>query len=973
MDRRDFIRLTSFAAGALPLRGFGRTWGLAGVVPGAGAAGRADAGGLYTIFQDPAGQYRPFVRWWWNGDRVTAEELLRELDVMKTAGIGGVEINPIKFPGEADAMGIPSLLYLSDEWLDALAAALKGAKEKGIVCDMIVGSGWPYGGEFLSREEQTQMVALGTRDLTGGQKVTISKKELLDSVHPAFVSAYADPLKELFTLRLVPAQLNGLDQVVTLDGQLKDDQLTIEVPEGPHVLYYLVKITGFMAVINGAPGASGPVLNHYDKAAVEKYLDRISDKLTTRLGRLGDYFRAFFTDSIELEGANWCSDMYAQFRQRRGYDLEPWLPFVLFKVGEMGNAVHEAYGAQFGPSLQERVGLVRYDLEMTKRELFEERFIKTFAGWCTKHGVKSRMQAYGMDCDPIASGMMVDIPECETWIWTDAIDDFGTGDYRKGRNYTMINKFVSSSAHLSGRRLISCEEMTNTDDPFHGTLERIKLAGDQSMLSGVTASILHGFNYSPPEAPFPGWVRYGSYFNEHNTWWPYFRLWADYKARLSAVFQQCDMQAAVAVLHPMADMASKYGFQRDPYPNVVYPRYVHKIWEAVHQNGHGCDYVSEEVLGQCTVRGGALVYGRRAYKALLLPEVESITSGTAAVLKKFADGGGKLIFIDKTPHLSAGLQDHARRSARIKDTVDGLLRKHPHTTGVRSIDEEDMVGWFKGLASEFGLVAEVAVSHPVDYVSTLHYSDGTNDLYFFVNYSGTRSNSFEAVFPVGDKEAWCWDAETGGRCLYADGGGAGAGSGSGAGAKNVLTLTLEPAESRLIVFGPGAGGEAAAECRFITKAALKVDETCRVIPEWQVTFHHVDGTVRTVTMEELKAFDAQSEWHGFAGTIEYRGKLVRKGDMVEDGARRIWLDLGHLRDVSEVEINGRVIGVKWYGEHLYEISGDVRAGDNNLTIRVVTTLGNYMKTLQHNLTAHNWTRRSPYYPVGLEGVGVYRE
>jgi len=599
--------------------------------------------------------------------------------------------------------------------------------------------------------------------------------------------------------------------------------------------------------------------------------------------------------------------------------------------------------------------LVRYDLETTKHELFEERFIKTFASWCTKHGVKSRMQAYGMDCDPITSGMMVDIPECETWIWTDAIDEFGTGDYRKGRNYTMINKFVSSAAHLSGRRLISCEEMTNTDDPFHGTLERIKLAGDQSMLSGVTGSILHGFNYSPPEAPFPGWVRYGSYFNEHNTWWPYFRLWSDYKARLSAVFQQCDMQAAVAVLHPMADMASKYGFQRDPYPNVSYTPYVHKIWEAIHQNGHGCDYLNEQIIAECKVADGALIYGRRRYKSLILPDVESVSPATAVVLRKFADAGGKIIFINKTPHLSAGLQDHAHRSEKIKDVVDGLLRKHPRTTGVRSIDEQDMVGWFKGLASEFGLVGEMAISHPVDYMSTLHYSDGVNDLYFFVNYSGTRSNSFEAVFPTGDKEAWCWDAETGQRCLFPP-----------SGSKHVLSMNLGPAESRLIVFGPDAGKGNSCDL-----ASVSIHEKARataVAGPWEVHFHHFDGVVRKTNLAELKPFDEQSEWKAFAGTIEYRGIL-----RVDGASGRLWLDLGHLRDVSELELNGRIIGAKWYGEHLYEITGQVVAGDNNLTIRVVTTLGNYMMTMQHNLAAHNWTRRTPFYPVGLAGVTLYTE
>ena len=40
------------------------------------------------------------------------------------------------------------------------------------------------------------------------------------------------------------------------------------------------------------------------------------------------------------------------------------------------------------------------------------------------------------------------------------------------------------------------------------------MTGDQSNLSGVTHSILHGFNYSPLEVPFPGWIMYGAFLNE---------------------------------------------------------------------------------------------------------------------------------------------------------------------------------------------------------------------------------------------------------------------------------------------------------------------------------------------------------------------------------------------------------------------------------------------------------------------------
>ena len=62
----------------------------------------------------------------------------------------------------------------------------------------------------------------------------------------------------------------------------------------------------------------------------------------------------------------------------------------------------------------------------------------------------------------------------------------GDEDYRRGRGYTMINKYVSSAAHLTGKRLVSCEEMTNTYLVFNATLELLKLGSDQSALSGIT-------------------------------------------------------------------------------------------------------------------------------------------------------------------------------------------------------------------------------------------------------------------------------------------------------------------------------------------------------------------------------------------------------------------------------------------------------------------------------------------------------
>ena len=56
------------------------------------------------------------MRWWWNGDCIEVDELERELDIMKAAGIGGVEINPIKKPDGGDDFDYQCYEWLSPEW-----------------------------------------------------------------------------------------------------------------------------------------------------------------------------------------------------------------------------------------------------------------------------------------------------------------------------------------------------------------------------------------------------------------------------------------------------------------------------------------------------------------------------------------------------------------------------------------------------------------------------------------------------------------------------------------------------------------------------------------------------------------------------------------------------------------------------------------------------------------------------------------
>jgi len=485
---------------------------LAGVVAFAGAP---TSGDMYRQFQNPDNCYRPFVRWWWNGDKVEAAELVRELRLLKDAGIGGVEINPIEFPAKEDPLEKKALTWLSDEWIEALQTVFDEADRLGMTCDLIVGSGWPFGAETLPRDQRASVMLTYAQEVEGGTTVELSKFGIFKAVDPGVTVVNPRRTCELVSMKLVPDPINDISEAVDVTDRFDGDVITIQVPEGKHVIYALVRFDSFACVINGAPGAAGSILNHMDAAAVRGYLDRMADAIEAKTGPLSKHLRAFFVDSMELEGNNWTSDFAEEFLRRRGYDLMPWLPFTMFKVGRLGNVESYEFGAKKGEDFQDKVNRVRFDFELTKAELLQERYVATYTAWCREKGVKSRAQAYGRGFFQLEPSMEHDIPEGESWT-TNYLkhrlgEEMGDEDYRRGRGYTMINKYVSSAAHLTGKRLVSAEEMTNTYKVFTTSLEFLKVGSDMSAISGTTHSIWHGFNYSPAEAEFPGWVQYGSY------------------------------------------------------------------------------------------------------------------------------------------------------------------------------------------------------------------------------------------------------------------------------------------------------------------------------------------------------------------------------------------------------------------------------------------------------------------------------
>jgi hypothetical protein len=85
------------------------------------------------------------------------------------------------------------------------------------------------------------------------------------------------------------------------------------------------------------------------------------------------------------------------------------------------------------------------------------------------------------------------------------------------------------------------------------------------------------------------------------------------------------------------------------------------------------------------------------------------------------------------------------------------------------------------------------------------------------------------------------------------------------------------------------------------------------------------------------------------------------------------LNLGQVHGVSEVFVNGKSCGVKWYGRRIHLLKDMLVSGENTIEVHVTTTMGNYIKRMKDCPTAESWVRKQDDQPMGLVGpVELYK-
>lgn len=893
-------------------------------------SGKGKMDHLFEVFKTTPTHARPFFRWWWNGNHLTKTEISRELQLMHDHGFGGVEINPIGMPETVkNPVGKP-LTWLSEEWIGMLQHASVVSKKLGMTVDLIVGTGWPFGGEFLSPGETIQGIRQKVIELEGPGTKRIDLPHFQDGGNA-----------RVEQVKLFPHGASSLSEAIDLTGRVAGQRsVELNLRKGKYKLYILTWHNTFRTVHLGAKGGAGPVLDHFNKYAVEHYLNHMSDQLNRYLpGGMGAHIRSMFCDSIELEGANWTGDLPEEFIKRNGYDIRPYLSLLLDDHPDIA------------PGFEKELRRVRYNHRQLLADLLTERFILPFHKWCHANGTLSRYQAYGYPSiytDLLDGYLIPDIPEGDQWLFNDGWQPYTDIDRIR---YAIFNKYASSGGHLRGRKVVSSEAMTNTSGVFEASLEYIKQATDINFCSGVNHLVLHGFNYSPPEAGFPGWVRFGTYFSEHNPWWPYIKHWSDYAGRLSGVFQEVTPVSHIAILGPVADIWSDYGFDRNPF--LLKPWYLHALWQAFGHTGILSDYISEQVLSEATVKDGKISIGQMDYQAILLCDMNTITPKTAVKIRALTGQGAKIITLGNLPALSPGLANATNRDESVRKEMEqaeksGLMH-HAAPGKNEQASPAALLQWARQLTRKAKIRSGVIIDPPPSELFYNQFRYGPSDLYFFANTSRNKTLSFTVVFSGSGKHLWLWNAENGTRqALQSDKNGR-------------LTLKLSPLASKLVVLD----GEKPNELQEDKRSPEKLKSVAIQAEDgWRLTFHPVDGANYVVQLPELKDLKQIEGLENFAGTIDYTAEFY------VDDASAIYLDAGVVKETAEVKINDRAAGLRWWGRDPVNINGLLKQGKNKIEIKVTTLLFNLMRTREKDPVAMFWIGRSRTkspLPAGLIG------
>ena len=721
-------------------------------------------------------------------------------------------------------------------------------------------------------------------------------------------------------------QAVGLSNVIDLTSKMRSDgTLDWNVPAGKWVILRLgYSLTGEKNH-PASPEATGYEVDKLSSQHVNDYAKEYVDMISGALGPyFGKSFRYFLMDSWEANNQNWTEDMISEFQKRRGYDPTPYLPVLTGRV--LGSA-----------DVSDRF---LWDFRRTIADLLAENHYGVATKYFEKNGVGLYAEAMGAGLPTVGDGLEnkgeVTIPMGE--FWTPLPGQSDTPEHP-----TDLRE-AASAAHIYGKRIAGAESFTTMpfvpmwgEGPFY-----LKPLADNAFALGINRIIFH----EGAEQPFvddqhkPGMTLgfFGQNYTRNVTWAEQAVAWNSYLARSSYLLQQGKF---------VGDLAYFYG---EGAPITV------PFWKEIRPAppaGYAYDYIDAEILLQMSVQDGRITLpGGMSYRALVLPaDVDHVTLPIVKKIRDLVEAGA--IVIAPRPGKSPSLAGYPATDDEIRfvandvwGAIDGKsLTEHDYGKG--------KVYW--GKAVDEVLAAEKT---PPDFEYSrpefdtnlvwIHRRSEDADIYFVANQK-ERTEDVETSFRVEGKEAELWHADTGmiEPAEYRIDNG-----------RTIVPLHLAPDGSIFVVFRHPAS----APTRTLPHPVST--ELTTLQGAWSVTFPPNWGAPPHIDLDSLTSWTASAEpgVKYFSGTATYTKDIEVPQDWFRPGAKLL-LDLGKVKDIAEVSVNGKPLGeILWKPPFQEDVTAVLKPGTNHLEIRVTNLWPNRVIGDQQPGTtkAYTFTDYRPY-------------
>ena len=942
---------------------------------------------MQESFAHPPAAAKPWVYWYFMDGNLTREGMTADLEAMKGAGIGGaiyLEVN----------IGIPRgpVGFMSPQWQELVAHAMGEADRLGIQIALGAGPGWcGTGGPWLQPESTMQHLVASETNVTGpvrfsgtlpqplprtpyfgeGTLTPDLRKQWQEFYRDVAVLAYptadgtnriedvnekalyhrepfsSKPGVKPFVPSLAEYPTLPTNACINIKGMVDltkkmsaEGQLNWSVPPGRWTVMRLGRtLTGQTTRPAPDPGL-GFESDKFDRAALDAHYTNFVQKLLSRIApRTNSYggLTMLHFDSWEMSSQNWSPRFREEFQKRRGYDPLKYLPVYTGRI--VGNM-----------EMSERF---LWDLRQTAQELVVDNHVGYLKSLAHSKGLTLSVEPYDLNpCGDLTLGRVADVPQCEFWY-----QGFNT-------TYSVIE--AASVAHTCGRSIVAAEAFTSEPgEDWKADPAALKPLGDWAFCTGVNRLDFHRFQAQPLSDRKPGMTMadYGVHWDRTQTWWDMVPAYHEYLARCQYLLQRGVTVADVCFL------------AAEGAPNVFRPPTSAVTGTPPDHAGYNFDGCAPEtLLERASVRDGQIVFpGGTTYRILVLPERETMTPQLLRKIESLVRAGATVW--GPAPRKSPSLQNHPKCDAEVQDLAREIWGNcdgrnvFSHALGKgrivwlkTGIAPMEQYGDFVGVTSvikEMGVPPDFEADGPIRFT---HRRDGDSEVYFVANRE-QKPVETRCVFRVAGRQPELWDPITGAtRTLpqFTDRDG-----------RTTIPMRFEAAQSFFVVFRTPIKASAATAQNFSIPIPV-----FSLNGSWDVSFDPRWGG------PEKSTFDALGDWSQRTepGIKYYSGKaLYRKTfefpDKLPTSGQKYIFDLGAVKNLARVRLNGLDLGVVWCAPWRVDASSALVKGTNRLEIEVANLWPNRLigdLSLPENQRIA-WTTRNPYQkdspllPSGLLG------